>query len=87
MSFSENPANRIQDTMWDFIKDGKQKANIPALKEYVYELIQMTTQKDGGQRGKSKNISFDELEMLKWSIIIEATCLVLSGKLDKLEGV
>lgn len=42
----ENPANTIKDTMWKFLMDKGQKSNIPALKEYVYDLIQMTTQKN-----------------------------------------
>ena len=83
----ENPANTIKDTMWKFLMDGGQKANIPALKEYVYDLIQMTTQKTAGQRQTAKShISWDELEMTLMSIVIEATALVLSGELDKLEG-
>lgn len=79
-----NPANEIKDMMWHFLMDKGQKANIPALKEYVYDLIQMTTQKNAGQR-KDKNIDWDELEMTMFSIVIEATALVLSGKLDELE--
>ena len=46
----ENPANALKDTMWKFLMDKGQKSNIPALKEYVYDLIQMTTQKTAGQR-------------------------------------
>ena len=42
----QNPANVIKDTMWYFLMDKGQKANIPALKESVYRLIQMTTQKN-----------------------------------------
>lgn len=80
-----NPANNLKDTMWSFLMDKGQKANIPALKEYVYDLIQLTTQKDAGQRGKSKNISFDNVDMVMFSIVCEATALVLSGELDKLE--
>lgn len=84
----ENPANAIKDSMWDFVKDGKQKANIPALKENVYDLIQMTTQKTGGQEPykKAHELSFDNLDMTLWGIVFEATALVLSGELDKLEG-
>ena len=75
----ENPANTIKDTMWKFLMDGGQKANIPALKEY-----QMTTQKTAGQRQTAKShISWDELEMTLMSIVIEATALVLSGDLDR----
>lgn len=80
-----NPANNLKDAMWSFLMDKGQKANIPALKEYVYDLIQLTTQKDAGQRGKSKNISFDDVDMIMFSIVCEATALVLSGELEKLE--
>lgn len=82
----ENPANAIKDTMWHFLMDKGQKANIPALKEYVYDLIGMTTQKTAGQRETAKkDISWEELEMTLMSIVVEATALVLSGDLDKLE--
>lgn len=81
-----NPANEIKDQMWAFLMDGGQEANIPALKEAVYDLIKATTQKDAGQRGKSQNINWDHLDMIFMEIVIEATALVLSGKLDKLEG-
>lgn len=82
-----NPANAIKDFMWDFVKDGHQKPNIPALKESVYDLIQLTTQKTGGQQKykKAHELDFADLDMALWSIVIEATCLVLSGELDKLE--
>ena len=84
----ENPANAIKDTMRHFLMDGGQKANIPALKEYVYDLIQMATQKTAGQRkgDESKGrIDWDELDMTLMSIVVEATALVLSGELDELE--
>ena len=81
----ENPANAIKDTMWKFLMDKGQKSNIPALKEYVYDLIQMTTQKTAGQRKTKDHISWGELDMTMMSIIIEATCLVLSGDLDLIE--
>lgn len=82
---NSNPANDLKDTMWHFLQDGGQKENIPALKEYVYDLIQMATQKDAGQRGKTKNIPWEHLDMLMFSIVCEATALVLSGRLDELE--
>ena len=82
----ENPANTIKDTMWKFLMDKGQKSNIPALREYVYELIQMTTQKTSGQRNVKDNISWDELDMTIMSIVIEATALVLSGDLEEIEG-
>jgi len=80
-----NPANELKDSMWDFLKDRSQKANIRGLKDGVYTLIQMTTQKDAGQRKDSKGIPFVTLDMVKWQIICEAVALVLSGKLDGLE--
>ena len=47
----------------------------------------MTTQKTAGQRKETKNdISWDELDMMLMSIVIEATALVLSGRLDELEN-
>lgn len=81
-----NPANQCKDTMWRFLMDFGQKENIPALKEYVYDLIQMTTQKDAGQRKTKGNIDFAELDMTMFSIVCEATALVLSGRLDELEA-
>ena len=81
----ENPANAIKDTMWTFLMDKGQKSNIPALKEYVYDLIQMTTQKTAGQRKIKDHIKWDELDMTMMSIVIESTCLVLSGDLDLIE--
>ena len=79
-----NPANDIKDMMWGFLMDKGQKANIPALKECVYDLIQLTTQKTAGQDAykKKDHIDFDELEMTMFSIVIEATALVLDGVLD-----
>lgn len=82
-----NPANTIKDTMWAFLMDKGQKANIPALKGYVYDLIQMTTQKTAGQDkyAAKGHIDWSELDMTLMSIVIEATALVLSGELDKIE--
>lgn len=83
---NENPANAIKDMMWSFLMDHGQQANIPALKEAVYDLIHATTQKDAGQqKGKLKNFDWNNLDMLFMEIVIEATALVLSGELDKLE--
>lgn len=77
-----NPANNLKDFMWQFLMDKGQKANIPALKENVYSLIAMTTQKTAGQK---KGISWNELDMVLMSIVIEATALVQSGVLDEIE--
>ncbi len=82
----ENPANKIDDGMWDFLKDRKQKTNVKALKNAVYTLIGMSTQKTAGQRSnKPKDMSFEVLELLKWQIVCESVALVLSGKLDSME--
>lgn len=78
----KNVANNLKDFMWQFLMDKGQKANIPALKECVYELIAMTTQKTAGQK---KGVDWSELDMLLMSIVIEATALVQSGTLDKIE--
>ena len=80
--FPQNPANNIKDVMWKFLMDHGQKPNIPELKQNVYDLIEMTTQKTAGQRGKG--IPWSEFDMTLWSIVIEATALVLSGVLDEL---
>lgn len=86
----ENQENGLKTLMWGFLMDKGQKENIPALKEYVYDLIQMTTQKSAGQNEKLQakgHIDWKELDMILMSIVIEATCLVLSGRLDDLEEV
>ena len=73
-------------TGWEFLQDRKQKANPAALKSAVYTLIGMTTQKTGGEQANSrrKDIPFATLDMVKLTIICEATALVLSGKLDEI---
>ncbi len=79
--------------MWSFLQPGNgQKADIGLLKEAVHELCQMTMQKTAGQsrpsgkgKYKEKDISWDNLERVKFTIICEAALLVLSGELDKLE--
>lgn len=81
------PANVVKDTMWHFLIDGRQIANVKALKEAVYDLIGMTTQKNAGQRKAKKDIDWDNLDMTMMTIVIEATALVLSGELDKEEEI
>lgn len=61
--------------------------DIPLLKESVRDLFRMTMQKTAGQRKDRRgDIPFDNLDRLKWTILMEACLLVLSGKLDALEG-
>lgn len=83
----KNPANGIKDLMWSFLMDKGQKENIPELKDAVYRLIKMTTQKIAGQKGYSakSGISWETMDMELMRIVIEATALVLSGRLDELE--
>ena len=84
---TEHPANGIKDVMWHFLMAKGQKENIPALKASVYRLIQMTTQKTAGRPGYAKptHVSWDTLDMELMRIVVEATALVLSGRLDELE--
>ncbi len=82
----EDPANGLKDMMWRFLMDKGQKENIPELKESVYRLIQMMTQKTAGQRNDKNEtrIPWETLDMEIMRIVIEATALVLSGRLDEL---
>lgn len=89
IEIEEKPENGLKSVMWKFLMDKGQKENIPALKEYVYDLIQMTTQKSAGQNKKLQvkgHIDWEELDMTIMSIVIEVTALVLSGRLEELEG-
>ena len=74
-------------TTWAFLQHGSvAKPNITALKEAVSDLCRMTMQKTAGQRKNKKNdLSWDNLERVKFTIIAEATLLYLSGKLNELE--
>ena len=77
----------IKDSMWECFRKFGQKSNIPQLKEYCYQLIQAATQKTAGQReNKPNDFNWRHLDMLLMSIAIEATALVLSGDLDKIEN-
>ena len=63
------------------------KPNIKALKQAVNDLCHLTMQKTAGQKkyAKAGDLSFDDLDGIKWTILIEAVILVLSGKLDNME--
>ena len=76
------------DVMWDFLRAGMVKPNIPALKEQCDMLRQMMIQKTAGQRSDdpAANVSFDDLGTVINCIVIEAMALHLSGALDRLEG-
>lgn len=87
MNFGDrNPADVLNEPMWQMFQTFGQKANYPALKENVHKLIAMSTQKTAGQRG-GKDTAWDEnLDMTLWSIVIEACALVLSGDYEKVNG-
>ena len=83
---SRNPADVLKEPMWQMFKTFGQKPNVPALKQYVYDLIRMSTQKTAGQRGKASDLDWEEnLDMTLWGRVIEASALVLSGELDRVE--
>lgn len=74
------------DLMWSFLQMGKQKANVPALKELCDQLRQAMIQKTAGQRDDpSFYTKFGDLGTIINSIVIETMCLYLSGELDKIE--
>jgi hypothetical protein len=76
------------DLMWSMLQFGKQKSNIPALKELCGQLRQAMLQKTAGQQPycKENDVNFDDVPTLINSIAIEAMCLYLSGDLDKLNA-
>lgn len=75
------------DVMWSFLQKGGMKSNIPCLKEHCMMLRQMMMQKTAGQRENKKNdIPFEHFDTIKNNIVIEAMALVLSGDLDKIDG-
>ena len=63
------------------------KPNINALKQAVNDLCHLTMQKTAGQKkyAKAGDLSFDDLDGIKWTILIESVILVLSGKWDNIE--
>lgn len=78
----------MNDT-WDMFEKGQRSANPVGLEEHVNELIQMTTQGTAGQNriGNRKDIPFELLDLIKWSIICEACYLVLDERWDKVKKI
>lgn len=75
--------NDMIDTMWSFLQMGGLKANYPALKQACMEMRKMMMQKTAGQRAdRPKDLSWDNLERVKATIIVEAMALVLSGEYE-----
>jgi hypothetical protein len=73
--------------MWNFLKFGTPKSNIPALKKLLDDLGRAMTQKTAGQKSyaKAKDIPFEDVGTIVNYIVIETMMLYLSGDLDKLE--
>lgn len=74
--------------VWAMLQPGAHhKPNIKALKQAVSDLCHLTMQKTAGQKkyAKEGDLSFYDLDGIKWTILIEAVILVLSGKLDGME--
>ena len=76
------------DLMWNFLRFGAQKPNIPALKDLCEQLRQAMVQKTGGQRDDDPRgyVKLDDIGTIVNSIVIETMALYLSGGLDKLQG-
>lgn len=78
-------SNGIKDTMWSMFWKGNQKANLEELEDSCKQLIRMATQKNSGQRGDATCIDWKSLDMELMRIAIEATCLVLDDRFEKLK--
>ena len=74
------------DLMWNFLKMGSQRPNVPALMELCDQLRQAMIQKTAGQRKDDPKeiISFDDIGTIINCIVIETMALYLSGALEKL---
>lgn len=76
--------NTMIDSMWSFLQMGGLKSNYPVLKEACMEMRQMMMQKTAGQRkNRPQDISWDNFERVKATIVVEAMALVLSGDFEK----
>ena len=77
------------DQMFNPLRIGYQKANIPALKEHLDAIRQAMIQKTGGNRENDPPYytKHEDIGTIINCIVVETMCLYLSGELDKLEGV
>lgn len=77
------------DAMFNMLRMGYQKSNIPALKENCDLLRQAMIQNTAGQRkgDPPEYVKFEDVGTICNCIIVEAMCLYLSGDLDKLEAI
>lgn len=76
------------DMMFNFLRMGFQKPNIPALKELCDQLRQAMIQKTSGERKEDPDYytKYEDIGTIINCIVVETMCLYLSGELDKLEG-
>lgn len=82
-----NPANEVKDIMWNFLKDGQQKADLDEMEQLTHLLIQAMTQKTAGQRSNKPNdINIDRLDMITWQLAMSAMCFVLDERFPKIKG-
>ena len=77
------------DDMWEMFEKGQRSANPYALGEHVNELIHMTKQKTACQNRSDnrKDIPFELLDLIKWSIICEACYLVLDERWEQVKEI
>lgn len=77
------------DVMYNCLRMGYQRANIPVLKGLCDQLRQAMIQKTAGQRADDPPEYVDvlnDLDTIVNSIVIETMALYLSGDLDRLES-
>ena len=79
-----NPANACKEFMWNFLKDGKQRASLEEMQELTYLLTQAMTQMTAGQRSNKPNdIDYNRIDMITWQLAMSAMCLVLDTRFEK----
>lgn len=84
-AWKEKLEKGTQGFMWQMFWKGHQKGNPEQLEEFCQMLIRMTRQKTAGQRETPGDLNWDNMYMLYNQIAIEATCLVLDSKFDKVK--
>lgn len=72
------------DLMFNFLRMGHQRPNIPALKEHLEAIRQAMIQKTGGNRPEDPPYytDHDDIGTHINCVVVEAMCLYLSGRLD-----
>lgn len=75
--------------MWEMLDKCQRSADPSALENHVNELIHMAKQKTAGQNRSDnrKDIPFELLDLIKWSIICEACYLVLDERWDQVKEI